>query len=155
IAKRAEARRRGGRPFDSRVELEQALDSPAGCEEPTANAVRLELAMNRYWHGDFAELHRHAADALVSAREGGDPLLICLSASLGSLASCERDRVDDAFHQLGDAQAAYDSLSDERLAERVYLCHYVAEAALRLERADDALRNVKRASDVARMTGQD
>ncbi|HEX6714884.1 MAG TPA: AAA family ATPase [Thermoleophilaceae bacterium] len=155
IAKRAEARRRGGRPFDSRPELEQALESPAGREGPAGIAVRLELAMNRYWEGDFAEVHGLAADALASAQAGEDSLLICLSASLGSLASSYRNRADDAFAQFRNAQAAYSALPDERLAERVYLSHYITEAALRVEHADDALANVRRGFEVARMTGQD
>ncbi|HEX8854627.1 MAG TPA: AAA family ATPase [Thermoleophilaceae bacterium] len=155
IANRAEARRRGGRPFDSRGELERALESPAGPEGPTAIAARLELAMDRYWYADFAAVHEHAAQALVFAREDRDPLLICLSAALDSLASSSRNLADDAFAQFRDAQAAYAALPDEQLAERVYLCHYMSEAALRLERSDDALAHHRRGSEVARMTGQD
>ena len=155
IAKLAEARRRGGRPFASRADLEHTMESLTGADGSTALAVRLELAMDRYWHGDFERVRELAAEVLEVAREQHDQLLVCLAASLRSLAFSYECEIEAALAELQEAQAAFAALPDERLAERIYLTHYISEAALRLERADDALAHFRRGLEVARMTGQD
>jgi DNA-binding CsgD family transcriptional regulator len=153
IAKRAETRRRGGRPFASGPQLGQALRSRA--DAPQMAAVRAELAMDRYWHGDFEAVSAFSDELLEFARPEGDLLLISLAASLSSLASANRGELETAADQLAEAEAAFLELPDERLAERVYLNHYMSEAALRLERADAALAHFQRGQDVASATGQD
>jgi len=155
VAQRAEARRRGGRPFDSRPQMENALRSLTDPNDPTVLALRLELAMDRYWHGDMERLHELAAGVLAPARAKEDQLLVCLAASLSSLASSGRCDPVAALEELREAERAFASLSDERLAERVYLNHYVSEAAARLEYADEALSHFNRGLEAARMTGQD
>jgi DNA-binding CsgD family transcriptional regulator len=155
VAQRAEARRRGGRPFGSRAQLEEALQSLSERDVPTALAVSLELAMNRYWHGDLGRVHELAGEVLATARAQEDDLLVCLAASLSSLASSGRCDPESALGELREAQTAIAALPDERFAERIYLTHYISEAALRLERADEALSHFNRGLDVARMTGQD
>ncbi|HET7046793.1 MAG TPA: BREX system ATP-binding domain-containing protein [Solirubrobacteraceae bacterium] len=155
LAKRAEARRRGGRPFVSRAELQRALMTLPDSEGQTAQALRLELAMNRYWHGDFARVRELAAMALAAARGQDDQLLVCLAASLSSLADAADRRMDDALAGFREAHAAFTALADERVAERIYIGHYLGEAALRLERADDARAHIERCFEVARLTGQE
>ena len=155
VAKRAEARRRGGRPFDSRPRLERALGSVRELEGATTFAVRLELAMNLYWHGEFAAVAVLADQLLATARAEEDELVVCLAASLGAVADSYNGELEAARELLAEAQAAYGALSDERLAERIYLTHYISEAALRLERFDDALSDFDRGAEVARATGQD
>lgn len=155
IAKLAEARRRGGRPFASRADLEHTTESLTGADDSIALAVRLELAMDRYWHGDFERVRELAAEVLDVAGGQHDQLLVCLAASLKSLAYSYECEIEAALAELQEAQAAFAALPDERLAARIYLTHYISEAALRLERADDALAHVRRGLDVARMTGQD
>jgi DNA-binding CsgD family transcriptional regulator len=155
IVKRAETRRRGGLPFASRLQLEQALRAHTGPDDATVLAARLELVMNRYWHGDWARTGELAEEALASAVAAGDPLLICHAASIGSLAASYRRQTELAADKLQVAESAWTELSDERLAERVYLNHYVGEAGVRLERPERAVAHWKRGVDVARMTGQD
>jgi DNA-binding CsgD family transcriptional regulator len=155
VAKRAEARRRGGRGFSSSTQLGQALRFRLGAEAPEVAAVRLELAMDRYWHGDFEAVVGFAGEVLARARPQGDLLLVCLAVSLSSLAHAYRCEIDRAVAELEEAEAAFAKLPDERLAERIYLTHYTAEAALRLERADASLTHFRRGREVARVTGQD
>jgi DNA-binding CsgD family transcriptional regulator len=155
VAKRAEARRRGGLPFDSRPELERALRPVRALEGATAFAVRLELAMNLYWHGDFAAVADLADELLAMARSEEDHLVVCLAAALGALADSYNGELDAARELLAEAHAAYGALTDERLAERIYITHYISEAALRLERNDEALSDFDRGAEVARATGQD
>ncbi len=155
VAKRAEARRRGGRPFDSRPQLERALHSLRGREGSATFALRLELAMNLYWHGDFAAVASLAGELLTTARAADDQHVVCLAAALGSLARSFQGHIPAALALLAEAQTAYGALSDERLAERIYIAHYISEAAIQLERPDDARAHVVRGQEVARTTGQD
>jgi ATP/maltotriose-dependent transcriptional regulator MalT len=155
LTNRAEARRRGGRSFVAPAELERALAALSNPEGEAAQALRLELAMNRYWHADFSRVRELAVTVRAEAQDRGDQLLVCLAASLSSLADiCDR-RVGDALASFHEAQAAFTTLSDERLAERIYIGHYLGQAALRLERADDALAHIERCFEVAHLTGQD
>jgi DNA-binding CsgD family transcriptional regulator len=155
VAKRAEACRRGGRPFDSRPQLERALHSLRGREGTAGFVLRLELAMNLYWHGNFAAVASLAGELLTPARAADDQPVVCLTAALASLARSFQGEVQAALALLAEAQAAYDALSDERLAERIYIAHYIAEAAIQLERPDDARAHCLRGQEVARTTGQD
>ncbi len=155
IAKRAEARRRGGQGFTPRSQLELALQSLEDRDDQTALAVRLELAMDSYWRGEFASVQTLAADVLAAASDRGDALLTSIAASLSSLASARQQQPAEAICQLGKAQDAAARLTDERLAERIGLSHYLGEAALQLEDADDAIAHVRRGFEVARMTGQE
>jgi DNA-binding CsgD family transcriptional regulator len=153
IAKLAYARRRSGRPFDSRRILENALRSPGAGDGAAAMSLRLELALDRLWHEEFAALSELADELLIAARERADPAMISVSAALSSLARAEHS-VAEALEVLTEAQAALDALGDEELAERIYVSFYLGLAELRLERADDAFAHVNRGIDLARLTGQ-
>ncbi len=153
IAKLAYARRRSGRPFDSRRILENALTSPGAVDGAAAMSLRLELALDRLWHEEFAALSELADQLLIAARERADPAMISVSAALSSLAHAEHS-VAEALEALTEAQAAFDALGDEQLAERIYVSFYLGLAELRLERADDAFAHVNRGIDLARLTGQ-
>jgi ATP/maltotriose-dependent transcriptional regulator MalT len=154
IATLAYARRRSGRPFDSRAALEQALGSLREGDSTAAASVQLELALDRLWHEEFDAM-LGLTECLVSmGRERGDLSLVSLAGSLSSLANSSEGRIADAAAELADAQAAYEAMADDELAKRIYASFYVSLAAVRLERADDALAHLNRGLDVARMTGQ-
>src|SRR5262249_11613256 len=77
------------------------------------------------------------------------------AAALGSVAGGAGQRTDDALADLAEAEAAVRRLTDEQLANRVYLGVYIGLSALRLEHLDDVLSHVHRCFRVARLTGQD
>jgi DNA-binding NarL/FixJ family response regulator len=154
IAQRTEARRRAGHPFTSRSQLELALQSLANRSDETVLSVCVELMMDRYWHGDFANLRILAAEVLKAAVEREDGPITSLAASLSSLAHSREQNLSRAVVYMDQAQAAFTGLTDERLAERLYVTQYIGEGALQLERADDALAQARRGFEVARMTGQ-
>jgi DNA-binding CsgD family transcriptional regulator/tetratricopeptide (TPR) repeat protein len=154
IARLAYAKRRSGRPFDSRVVLQNALDSLPPGDDPPALSLRMELALDQFWHDEFDAMGDLAGHLLVAARERGDQPMISLSAALTSLAASSERRLEEAVASLTEAQAAFGALADYELAEWIYVSFYVGLAALRLERAEDALTHVGRGLDVARMTGQ-
>src|SRR5262249_12505198 len=64
-------------------------------------------------------------------------------------------RTDEALADLAEAEAALRRLTDEQLADRVYLGVYIGLAALRLEHLDDVLAHVHPCFRVARLPGQD
>ena len=155
IAKLAEARRRSGQPFESRALLRQALASVADPGDAGAQALRLELAIDHYWHREFAQVRQLVDLALADARKRGETSAVALAAALRSLAGSAGQRTGDALADLAEAEAALRRLTDEQLASRVYLGVYLGLAALRLEHLDDVLANVHRCFRVARLTGQD
>jgi DNA-binding CsgD family transcriptional regulator len=116
-------------------------------------SLRLELALDRFWHDELAPSSELVEQLVLGARELADPGMISIAAALSSLALAEQSRTS-AFSALAEAQKAFDALSDEQLAERIYVSFYIGLAELRLERADDAFVHANRGLDVARMTGQ-
>ena len=153
IAKLAYAKRRSGRPFDSRPMLENVLESLDAVDGPLVLSLRLELALDRFWHDELTPMSELVERLVLGARELADPGMISIAAALSSLACAERSPTS-ALSALAEAQQAFDALSDEQLAERIYASFYIGLAELRLERADDALAHANRGLDVARMTGQ-
>jgi ATP/maltotriose-dependent transcriptional regulator MalT len=153
VARIAFARRMSGRPFESRVLVGQALQSLAP-DSPGALALTLELALDHYWRGEFPQMYEVARDVLERARGRSEPLYRTWAAALCSLASSSLGRLADALAEQQEAEAAYDTLSDEQLAEQIDVGGYVAQAASVLERVDRALEHVRRALRLAQATGQ-
>jgi DNA-binding CsgD family transcriptional regulator len=155
IARLAEARRRSGHPFSSRALLVQALESLGTTGGPAAQALHLELAIDHYWHREFGHTRALADRALAGARERGETSAVALAAALRSLAGSALGCTGDALADLDEAEAALRRLTDEQLAQRVYLGVYLGLAALHLEHHDGVLTDVHRCYRVARFTGQD
>jgi len=155
IAKLAEARRRSGQPFESRVLLVQALHSLGVSDGAAAQALRLELAIDHYWHREFEPLQALADHTLADARERRETSMTALAAALRSLAGSALHRTGNALLDLAEAEAALRRLTDDELAHRVYLGVYIGLAALRLEHPDDVLTHIHRCLRIARLTGQD
>jgi ATP/maltotriose-dependent transcriptional regulator MalT len=154
LARIVYAKRPTGHAFESRALLERALEQLAAPDSPAALDLRLELALDDYQRGEFAQMHELALAALVLAREHGDLLLISRAAANCSLADTMRDRVEDAVVELGEAQAAFCTVSDEQLAERVEIAAYMGMAAYALERPGDALEHFSRGVGLAPMAGK-
>ncbi len=155
IAQIVFARRMGGRPLDSRALVLDALDSLAP-DSSAAMALTLELALDHYWRGEFAEMERIAGDVQVRARAQPDQLLVLSwAAALCSIANSSLGRPAAGLVGLEEAKSAFARLSDEELAERLDVSGYVAQAASALEQTDDALECARRGLRVAETTGQD
>jgi DNA-binding CsgD family transcriptional regulator len=155
VARIAGSRRRCGRPFASRAALEDALRAVAGCDEGIARDIQVERAIDALWHARFDVTRSAAAEVMRTAREEPDPILIALAAALTSLADAARGRIEPAQALLVEAHAAFRAVTDDELVQRLSVSFYVALAALRLEAVDDALADIGRGLDLARVTGQD
>jgi DNA-binding CsgD family transcriptional regulator len=156
VAKISFATRMSGRPLESRALVAQALEHiPA--QAPAALALKLELAIDHYWRGEFAHMHEVAEAVLADARDRGDELLVAFAAAaaLCSIASSSVNRAADALAEFIEAEAALGAASDQQLAERIDIAGYVAQAAAALERTDAALESVHRGKRLAHITGQE
>jgi DNA-binding NarL/FixJ family response regulator len=154
IVKIATAQRQLGRPLESRARLEGALAALPDANGADALTLRLELAVGRYFAGDFAEMRDLAGAVLDTARERGDALLTGLAAALAGVADVSTGRIADAAEALREALEAHDGVPDERLVARVDLCGWIGLTALRLERIDDVLRCARRGLALSRATRQ-
>jgi ATP/maltotriose-dependent transcriptional regulator MalT len=153
VAKISFAKRLSGHPFESRALVEQALELVPP-ESSAVLALRLELALDHYWRGEFAEMHDIARGVSGRARSRGEQLFASLAGALCSVASMSQNRPADALLELGEAELAYAELSDEQLAEHISVTGHLAQAASALERMDDALEYARRGLRLAEMTGQ-
>jgi ATP/maltotriose-dependent transcriptional regulator MalT len=153
VAKISFATRMSGRPLESRPRVARALEGLPP-EDSIALALRLELAVDHYWRGEFVELHAVAEGVLRKARSRGDELFGAFAAALCSVASSSMNRPGDALAEFREANVALDTLSDEQLTERLDIAGYVAQAASALELIDDALECVHRGKRLAQVTGQ-
>lgn len=154
IGQIAAVKRLVGRPLESRALLERAMESLPDPDDEDGHALRLELALDHYSRGEFAEMGALATVTLRSPRAGDHAVLTSLAAAITSLADSSSGRIDEGLVQLEDAQARLDALDDEALAERIDLCGWVGMAAFRLERIEITLADARRGLALARATGQ-
>jgi ATP/maltotriose-dependent transcriptional regulator MalT len=153
VAKIAFAKRMSGRPLESRGLVEETLRS-LDRESSAGLALTLELALDHYWRGEFAQMHGVSLAVLKTARLRQEQLYVCWAAALCSVASASLNHPDQALVELVDAQAIYVVLSDEQLAEHIDVSGYIAQASSALERTDDALECALRGLRLAQSTGQ-
>lgn len=118
VARIAFAKRMSGRPLESRSLVERALVSlsPASAG---ALVLTLELALDHYWRGEFAQMYDAARDVSQRAQRHGNRLLATWAVALRSLASTSLDRLADGLALLCEAEATCGALSDEELAEQI------------------------------------
>lgn len=147
----AEVKQHGVRRFESQALLIEALQL-LPTDSPTALTVRLELAHDHYWRGEFPQMRKLAAGVSAAAEWAGPRAI--LATTLTSLANFAEGRIRDALSELAKAERALAALPDERLVERVDLHSQIGLAACRLERFEQARDHVRRGIRVSRQTGQ-
>ena len=65
------------------------LKSLGAVDSPPVVSLRLELALDRFWHDELAPMSELAERLVIAARELADPGMISVSAALSSLACAE------------------------------------------------------------------
>jgi len=147
----AEVRQHGIRRFESQPLLREALrDLPT--DSPTALTVRLALAHDHFWRGEFPQMRELATGVSASARTVGPRAI--LATTLASLADFYDGRLELALSELLQAEQALTALSDEEVASRMDLPSQIGLAACRLERFEQARDHVRRGLRISRETGQ-
>ena len=153
IVKIADVKQHSARRFESQALLIQALQSLPDPGGPTALALRVELAHDHFWRGEFAQMRQIASGVSTGGGERARPMVI-LAQVLASLAAFYLGRVTDSRDELAEAERALNALPDGPYAERIMLGTQVGLAACRLERFDDARAHVRRGLRVSGETGQ-
>ncbi len=153
VAKIAFAKRMSGRPLESRALVTEMLEAVPP-DSSAALELTLELALDHYWRGQFAQMYDVARDVSTRARGRGENLFASWAAALCSVASTSLNRPDEGLAELNQAKAAYATLSDQEVAEHIDACGYLAQAAALLEQVDYALECARRGLRLAQMTGQ-
>ncbi|MBV9049493.1 MAG: hypothetical protein JOY58_14550, partial [Solirubrobacterales bacterium] len=146
----AEVKQHGIRRFESQPLLREALLSLPS-DSPTALTVRLELAHDHFWRGEFPQMRELAAGVAGSARSPGPRATLAIT--LASLADFYDGRLERALSELLDAERAFAALPDERVAERMDLPSQIGLAACRLERFEQAREHVRRGKRISQETG--
>ena len=153
IVKIADVKQHSVRRFESQALLKQALESLPAAGGPTATALRVELAHDHFWRGEFPQMRQIASGVSTRAGARERPMII-LAQVLTSLADFYQAHIAEAETELAEAERALAALPDELVAERLMLSTQIGLAACRLERFDDARAHVRRGLHVARETGQ-
>ena len=148
----ADTKRKLGRPFESRDLLTQTLESLPEDDTRLGIGIRMQLAMDAFFGGDFLRM-RELADHILRAA-GQDQLLLTSAATLRVLADHAAGRIHEAMATLAQAESAFASIEDGELLRFVDLAGLVALAAMRLERADRGLDHLRRAKALANLSGQ-
>lgn len=99
----AEVKQHGTRRFESQPLLREALrDLPT--DSPAALTVRLALAHDHFWRGEFAEMHEFAAGVSAATQRAGSRAI--LATTLASLADFYNGRLERALTELQRAETA-------------------------------------------------
>lgn len=149
IVKIADVKQHSVRRFESQALLTEALQSLPDPGSPTVSAVRVELAHDHFWRGEFAQMRQIAVEVSTRGADRARPLVI-LARVLASLAAFYQTNLDEARAQLAGAERALNGLPDGPFAERMMLSTQIGLAACRLERFDDARAHVRRGLRVRR-----
>ena len=143
-----------GRHGEARETLASALEELPDPRSPEASALRVELAADCFFLGEWDRMHRWAAGALELAREAGDPRTHAAAAALLGLSCYELLRLDEACAHVAEAREIVDGLSDDELALRVDACHWLGWVEHLLDLYDDSVRHMERGIAISRRTGQ-
>jgi hypothetical protein len=149
----ADVKQHSVRRFESQALLTEALQSLPASDRPIAIALRLELAHDHFWRGEFAQMREMASRVSSRARDRASPMVVPAMV-LTSPADFYQARAADARTGLAEAETASGALADEPFGERIMLSTQIGLLACRLEQFDDARAHVRRGLRVSRETGQ-
>jgi DNA-binding NarL/FixJ family response regulator len=143
-----------GRHGEARDTLAAALEALPDPRSPEAAALRVELAADCFFLGEWDRMHRWATGALALARDAGDPRTHAAAAALLGLSCYELLRLDEAKAHVAEAKRIVDELPDDELALRVDACHWLGWVEHLLDLYDDSVRHMERGIAISRRTGQ-
>jgi DNA-binding CsgD family transcriptional regulator len=139
---------------EARETLAAALEALPDPRSPEAAALRVELAADCFFLGEWDRMNRWASGALELARDAGDPRTHAAAAALLGLSCYELLALEEARAHVAEAREIVDGLSDDDLMLRVDACHWLGWVEHLLDLYDDSVRHMERGIAVSRRTGQ-
>ncbi len=143
-----------GHHEEARTRLLQTLGAVPENQDRDAAALKVELAFQASFVGDFHRSRQWAAEAFAMTRELDDRALYTTAGGVLAYDEATIGRTADAKARLAEVTAAFDQLDDDMLARRPITAYHVVWPELLLERYDDAYRHAERGTRVCRATGQ-
>ena len=143
-----------GRQPDARAHLETALGGLRESDSAQAVELMVELAVDTFYRGDWAEMRAWAARAVDAARALGDPALIAAGLGVQAWAASLGGAGPEAHEQRELAAEVVDSLSDDVVARRLDALAHLAAAEMYLDLFEAAVEHARRGVDIGRATGQ-
>ena len=153
VASAAEVKHMVGRPREARAELEGALGMLEDRGSADASAVKLQLAGDCFYRGDFDALEGWVREALADAEARGDRPAITAGTGLLGASQYMKDEIAEAHETMDTVVALLRELSDDELAADLNAYSYTAFGVACLERFDDAQVLLDRTIRVALATG--
>ena len=134
--------------------LATALAESLEQSSSTVAALELELAADRYFAGDWAQMQTHAESALVRSRKLADASLTTSANAVLGLAEINLGQAAAARRRVRDAAELLDRIPDGELRLHLSAVHWVGWCEHHLERYRDVLRHYERGLALGRATGQ-
>ena len=153
VVSAAEVKHMVGRPREARAELEGALGMLEDRASADASAVKLHLAGDCFYRGDFDALESWVREALGDAEARNDRPGAAAATGLLAASQYMSDQIADAHETMDTAVALLPELGDDELAADLNAYSYTALGAVCLERFDDAYALLERTIRVALATG--
>jgi ATP/maltotriose-dependent transcriptional regulator MalT len=143
-----------GRQEDAGNRLASALEDLPDRDSSEAVALMTELAINDFFRARYAAMYETAEQAVAAARRLGDPALTATALARLALAVSMKGEPAQAEAHRSEAQALFESLSDDELAGNLDAGARLAGIELYLDRYVEGEAHATRTLAVARATGQ-
>src|SRR5215212_927004 len=143
-----------GNHGEARAMIVDALDGLPDPRSPAAVGLMIELAHDHFFLSDFEGMLARATEALVAARELGDPLLVAAATADIGMACQNMARVPEAQAACDEATAIVDRLSDDQCAPLLETFWWLGWCEQAIERFEASARHMQRGIDLSRASGQ-
>ena len=142
-----------GRREDAQALLQGALEQLGDERSLEATDLKVQLAAERFFAGDFEGLRRWVDEALADAAALDDAAARAAATGLLGCAQYMVDEIGAARDSLDEAARLFGELSDEQLSTRLYTLAWCGMCEVYLERFDRAHALFERGIAVAVDTG--
>ena len=142
-----------GRHGEARDLLASMLDALGDEPSEEGTELKIQLASECFFTGDFEGLRRWVREALEDARAREDSAALAAATGLLGCAEYMVDQTQEARDTLDDSARLFGQLSDEQVSRRLHTLSWCGMTEVYLERFDRALALFERGLTVALNTG--
>ena len=143
-----------GRHREAHERLRSALAQLTDHGSPAAVELMTELAVDRFYDGDYAQMRDRGKAALSAADALGDRSLVAAASAIASTGCAFAGDISDAQRYADEAARLVDAMPDSELAVRLDAILYLAWAEMALERYEAGITHSDRGAAVARACGR-